>query len=485
MSWSRRATKPIQLQQPTHVKFQVASPKTSTTLEPPHPYFTHSSGSSPHLAGKTHPPSTPPSTPLSPPVCVTGHSDDRIFNVSFAPDGHDVSRLWGSFASNTDVDSQQRNWISTCGQDGTCRIWCLEYNQEHKQEQIFECYTMPCSTTSECLRMSWGQGLTRELIATSGADGMILLWNACNEEIVQRLPCLVHNNNGVEHDDKPQVYACSLFGGQSTLLMGGYDNRVMIWDITTGQPVVEWKCSTMPAATTGKAATTIAPPPLLAASSAPPPPPTTTTSPTSPTSPIAPAPTAPQHNPVSDQCFVYGASLGEIQDGSPIIAVAISDGSIAMIDPRQATSKVPAYRWKAHSVGVSDVTMRGLTKHAPNSSIQKERPDPWILTSCSADRLVKVWDLRSVTKGPVRSLGGHTKPVFGVEFWDRDHVVSWSNDGSLRQWDITGKTASLVLHEDVNYNLHGCAKKGRYVATCGGANGQKHQPAYFKIHKTL
>ena len=110
---------------------------------------------------------------------------------------------------------------------------------------------------------------------------------------------------------------------------------------------------------------------------------------------------------------------------------------------------------------------------------------PWSMVSCSADCLVKVWDLRAIRNGAVYSLPGHKKAVFGVDFWSKNNVISWSNDGSLRQWDVTGKSPPVLLYEDLHYNLHGCDNRGAYVATCGGPSGTNHQPAYWNIHKIV
>ena len=484
MSWKRRASKKkINIRQSTHIQFKVAQSESFKATECPLFADSNAAMAATIALGAPAPPTPPPR--LSPPIHVTGHAEDRIFNISFAPDGHNLSRLWSTFdATATDEQPKETNqhWIATCGQDGTCRIWCLEYHE--KQEQISECYVLPCCPNAECLRMSWGQGLTRDFVATSGADGSIMMWNVRDEQMVQSLTCSSSGSNGKQGEkaeEKPQVYACSLFGGQSTLIMGGYDDRIMIWDVSSGQPVVEWAFSK-------EGTRTLPPPPAASSSSSSSSSSPSSSSPSSASSLSSLQPSTPQHNPVTDQCFVYGATLGKIQS-APVIAVALSDGSVSIIDPRQATSNVTAYRWKAHTLGVSDVALPMLLNSnettSTNGTNNTKHSNPWMLTSCSADCLVKVWDLRSITKGPVLSLGGHTKPVFGVECWDEDRIVSWSNDGSLRQWDATGKTSPSVLHTDQNYNLHGCAKKGSYVATCGGTSGSMHQPAYFNLHKRI
>ena len=467
-SWRRRATKKtVTIQQSTHTKFDVKHfdefenvsecplfQGISSTSSSSSSSSTSTSSSLSMSSSLLHDSSI---SSLSPPVHITGHADDRIFSVTFAPDGHDCSRLWSLFETPPTITStkstekenidMERKWIATCGQDGTCRIWCLEHNKQH--EQVSECYVLTCSEKNECLRMSWGEGLTREIVATSNAEGVIHIWDVLNEQTVQKLNCRVHDSNGLGKAEKPQVYVCKLFGGQSSLVMGGYDDRIMIWDVSTGGSIVEWTFSK-----TGKKATSM-------------------------------KQISPNHNPASDECYVYGASLGQIHDGSPLIAAALSDGSISIIDPRQASSNISAYRWKAHNLSVSDVTMPSLNSSLNKGESNPSNHDPWSMVSCSADCLVKVWDLRAIRNGAVYSLPGHKKAVFGVDFWSKNNVISWSNDGSLRQWDVTGKSPPVLLYEDLHYNLHGCDNRGAYVATCGGPSGTNHQPAYWNIHKIV
>ena len=465
MSWKRRTTKApaIRLEEPTHNIFKVEHNDEHNEECPL--FIDQDTFTSSDKLDPSPPNSNSPSI-LSTPVCITGHNDQRIFDCNFAPQGHDVSRLWASFSTPDEVDDTEtstgssnkadqhtkgetgeasrdstsvdgnnsdQKWIATCGQDGTCRLWCMEH-ENGANEQISECYVLPCSTGSECLRMSWGEGLTRQLVATSTADGTIMLWNALEEQMVKCLPCVP---SGVDAKEKPQVYACNLLGGQSTLIMGGYDDRVVFWDIPTGEPVAEWQF-----ASGGSSSSSVG-------------------------------------TRFGNECFVYGATVGGIGGSAggisgavqTFVAVSLSDGTVSIVDPRQATSQVSAYRWKAHDRAASDCAM--------------STGAGWKMASCSADGLVKVWDLRNVTSGPLCSLAGHTSPVFGVDFWSDNQVVSWANDGSLRQWDLSGQTSSVVLHNDVSYNLHGCSRDGGYVATCGGPTGTDHLPAFWKMHKIV
>ena len=57
------------------------------------------------------------------------------------------------------------------------------------------------------------------------------------------------------------------------------------------------------------------------------------------------------------------------------------------------------------------------------------------LVSCSEDKTVRVWD--ASTGEPIGSpLAGHTDWVRQVEFIDADTVVSSSDDGTTRAWNV-------------------------------------------------
>ena len=469
-SWKRRPQKSkVILSQPTHATFEVKYPNLNATGTSECSLFQDTKNNT-TTESSVHNQHFQP-LHLSSPVSIKGHAESRIFCCSFAPDGHDVSRLWSSFSSTENASNDEhRKWIATCGQDGSCRVWCLEHEET---EQISECFVLQCYTNAECLRMSWGHGLTRELIATSGADGVIMLWNACDEQMVQSLTC---NSSSGDKTEKPQIYVCQMVGGQSTLLVGGYDDRLAIWDITSAQPVVEWKFSAT-SSTTSLASSASTSSSSTSTSTSPSTSSSTSSSTTTATSSIpTPTPTSSATAsplPLDTTCYVYGGTLGGAGTQT-FISAALSDGSVAIVDPRQATSSVPAYRWQAHDKAASDCAI-------PSEA-------PWTtFASCSSDGLVKLWDLRCVSKGAMMSFAGHQRAVFGVEFWDSQSLVSWSNDGSLRRWNISGAAPphSSILHQDSFFNLHGCSKQDQYVATCGGPTGSEHQPASWNMHKVV
>ena len=69
------------------------------------------------------------------------------------------------------------------------------------------------------------------------------------------------------------------------------------------------------------------------------------------------------------------------------------------------------------------------------------------LASCSADQTIMVWD--ATTGEPIGSpLAGHNAPVTQVEFIDANTVVSSSNDGTTRAWDVATGTYKAEFEGD-------------------------------------
>ena len=69
------------------------------------------------------------------------------------------------------------------------------------------------------------------------------------------------------------------------------------------------------------------------------------------------------------------------------------------------------------------------------------------LASCSADQTIMVWD--ATTGEPIGSpLAGHTGSVTQVEFIDADTVVSSSDDGTTRAWDVATGTQKAEFEGD-------------------------------------
>jgi hypothetical protein len=123
--------------------------------------------------------------------------------------------------------------------------------------------------------------------------------------------------------------------------------------------------------------------------------------------------------------FVFDVSQAENDDR--IIAVALSDGSVRVVDTRMP--------WTGTEGQVA--TLTGHDKHVTgctfvNSASTGESPG--CVAAVAGNGRMLAWDLR--TKLPVADFEAHENPAFGVTTMGQD-LISWSVDGSVRMWDST------------------------------------------------
>ena len=92
------------------------------------------------------------------------------------------------------------------------------------------------------------------------------------------------------------------------------------------------------------------------------------------------------------------------------------------------------------------------------------------IASGSWDAIVKIWNASS---GELQStLTGHNAPVTQVEFIDADTVVSSSNDGTTRAWDVATGTYKAEFEGDKFTFTKSSGDEqtvGQYVVTREGA----------------
>ena len=96
-----------------------------------------------------------------------------------------------------------------------------------------------------------------------------------------------------------------------------------------------------------------------------------------------------------------------------------------------------------------------------------------LLVSGSGDKTLKIWSKGSSGTFECKStLTGHNAPVTQVEFIDADTVVSSSNDGTTRAWDVATGTYKAEFEGDKFSFTKSSGDEqtvGQYVVTREGA----------------
>jgi guanine nucleotide-binding protein G(I)/G(S)/G(T) subunit beta-1 len=91
-------------------------------------------------------------------------------------------------------------------------------------------------------------------------------------------------------------------------------------------------------------------------------------------------------------------------------------------------------RWNISSGRVMDT----FAEHKADALFLAVRPnDPNTFVSCSVDKTIKLWDVRSPLQSK-QTFTGHTSDVNGVDFMPSDNnaFATCSEDGTVRVWDI-------------------------------------------------
>lgn len=131
-------------------------------------------------------------------------------------------------------------------------------------------------------------------------------------------------------------------------------------------------------------------------------------------------------------------------------------------------------RWDIASGRVLDT----FAEHTSDAMFLSVRPnDPNVFVSCSVDKTVKLWDIRTPKKS-TQTFTGHAGDVNGVDFMpsDGNAFATCSEDGTARVWDIRAyqevakfgqlKAQDEAMPDPVGYTSIAFSRSGRLLF-CG------------------
>lgn len=131
-------------------------------------------------------------------------------------------------------------------------------------------------------------------------------------------------------------------------------------------------------------------------------------------------------------------------------------------------------RWDIASGRVLDT----FAEHEADAMFLSLRPnDPNVFVSCSVDKTVKVWDIRSPRRSK-QTFTGHMGDVNGIDFMpsDGNAFATCSEDGTARIWDLRAyqevakfgqlKTQDEAMPDPAGYTSIAFSKSGRLLF-CG------------------
>jgi guanine nucleotide-binding protein G(I)/G(S)/G(T) subunit beta-1 len=180
-------------------------------------------------------------------------------------------------------------------------------------------------------------------------------------------------------------------------------------------------------------------------------------------------------------CTVYRMDAAATKNHSPV-EMASHDGYLSccrfLSEDQILTSSGDSTCLRWNIAGGTGRVMDTFAEHKADALYLALRPnDSNCFLSCSVDRTIKLWDLRSPQTSK-QTFTGHEGDVNGVDFLPSDNnaFATCSEDGTVRLWDVrayqeVSKFGSLnhtndPLAETSGYTSIACSKSGRLIF-CG------------------
>jgi serine/threonine protein kinase len=162
------------------------------------------------------------------------------------------------------------------------------------------------------------------------------------------------------------------------------------------------------------------------------------------------------------------------------LALAPSAKWVATCAIRLSASDMGVQLWDL-STGAEGKRRRGPTDNISGVAVS---PDGQSIAAASADKMVWLWQREPGQPVSAACMKGHTAAVTGVAFVTADSLVSSSQDGTVRQWDLkTGKVKG-VLQAPVG-PISALAFAGKRIAVAGRDGLALRQPTAAAFQKLL
>ena len=399
---------------------------------------------------------SPQRRPQNERMCMGGHRDP-IYGTAFSPDG---------------------KYLATASEDSTVRIWLV---QSHK---LVATLSEGMDTNYECLRVAWMKitndndsnlqqndgGVEKYVLASGGADGVVRLWSAVeNEEQKLEWQCVGSLNHFVEDDEeRPQIYALQFIQSPSypniDIMLTSAHDSVYLWTIENGN---EESSSESPNARQKK---------FLSLSSIQ-------------FSHLDDASQTYQfggpRNP-ENELYVFDASYSESND---LLAAALSDGTCRVLS--LAASSVDEDESVQREQCVLSLPPGYFGGRGGHLTAVEWDSSGTRLATCIASGRVILWYLQNVGTDNSISLrpsvvsildGGSGRQVFGAKYCcgkNEDLLLTWGIEGKVSVWDsysvgeVMSPICTLISHTEYPIFALDVTQTGakQSIAVGGGKEG--------------
>lgn len=379
------------------------------------------------------------------PLKIPEISDKDITNVSISPNGNMIAyvslnntiKLWktgktSDFAKeNEDIASirfsPNGKTIAAINNDGTVKLWKIdgtlintlvgESGKRRTKRQSSETFT-PLKTSDGKLSLSFSPN--EEMLAFTRNDAAIGVWNLKTNELT-----LLYGHSN-------RVNSVNFSPDSNTLVSGGVDNTVRLWDLSQQNPdtmelgsdeIINFDSNHQTIAVR-------------------------------------------QDDKTVKLRRLNGGELATLKETNLVFNDVVSspDGNSVVTagncqEPACSKARYLVQIWNAN--GTLRTNLEGHSSWVEKVSFS---PDGKMIASTSADNTVKLWDAKDGKN--IATLKGHTGTVNGVRFSPNgETIASTSADKTIRLWNLSGKELKTLDKHGDTVNSVSFSSDGKRIAS--------------------